>query len=50
MPSASRTTLAGERTSVPLIRPPLVITQAQVDSFLDALPAILDTAVDKAEV
>ena len=26
------------------LAPPLIITEAQIDSFLSALPAILDTA------
>jgi acetylornithine aminotransferase len=28
------------------LAPPLVVTEAQIDSFLTALPAILDTAVE----
>jgi acetylornithine aminotransferase len=28
------------------LAPPLVVTDAQVDAFLAALPAVLDTAVE----
>jgi acetylornithine aminotransferase len=30
------------------LAPPLIITEEQVDSFLSALPAVLDTAAESA--
>jgi acetylornithine/N-succinyldiaminopimelate aminotransferase len=30
------------------LAPPLVVTEAQIDAFLDALPAVLDTAAESA--